>query len=105
MTDIEELLERLYKETKITYEEYSAIKARLGHLTLVIESYKQADVEAEEIIAELKAHCKVVDEVNEKMKCCGNCRYQRYDYESRYCEYDATSEKECINKSEWELVE
>lgn len=26
-------------------------------------------------IEELKMHCKAVDDVNERMKCCGNCKY------------------------------
>ena len=54
------------------------------------------------------AHEKEVEELKaqiEKMKCCGNCKHQKYDYESKYCEFDATREKECVNLSEWELAE
>ena len=49
-------------------------------------------------IDELKAHCKAVDEVNEKMKCCGNCGFaihNRLDgtFCDREAEYRQTNEK------------
>ena len=50
----------------------------------------------------------VVEERNEqieKMKCCGNCKHQIYNYEYRYCELDATREKECEKGNQWELYE
>ena len=57
-------------------------------------------------IDELKAHCKAVDEVNAKMKCCGNCSFaihNRLDgtFCSREAEYRQANEK--CNK--WELEE
>lgn len=50
------------------------------------------------------ARIEELEEENAKLRCCGNCKHQRYDYESRYCEFDATGEKECVNLSEWELT-
>ena len=46
--------------------------------------------------AELKAHCKAVDEVNEKMKNCHNCKNF---IDKSYCITP------CEEYSEWELVE
>lgn len=40
--------------------------------TLSRAGYRIAELKHE--IDELKAHCKAVDEVNAKMKCCGNCK-------------------------------
>lgn len=57
-------------------------------------------------IAELKAHCKAVDEVNAKMKCCGNCKHS--DTDSDYCifctikQFYFCAEK---NYEYWELAE
>ena len=41
----------------------------------------------------------------EKMKCCGNCKHYIYDCGERYCKYDATREKDCENRNQWELAE
>lgn len=49
-------------------------------------------------IKELKAQ-------NEKLKCCGNCKHYVYDCGERYCKYDATREKDCENKNQWEPAE
>jgi chromosome segregation ATPase len=59
-----------------------------------------------DMIDELKAHCKAVDEVNEKMKCCGNCGFgihNRLDgtFCGREAEYRQANEK--CNK--WESAE
>lgn len=37
-------------------------------------------------IDEIKAYCKAVDEVNEKMKCCGNCKHEQDSNTDYYCE-------------------
>lgn len=50
--------------------------------------------------AELKAHCKAVDEVNEKMKCCGNCK--KVKYKSPMIDNDCTW---CTNLDKWEVKE
>lgn len=57
-------------------------------------------------IDELKAHCTAVDEVNEKMKCCGNCGFaihNRLDgtFCGREAEYRQANEK--CNKWRYEL--
>ena len=49
--------------------------------------------------AELKAHCKAVDEVNEKMKNCHNCS------KMKNCFADPHLMKECgVNLDKWELA-
>lgn len=54
-----EKIKHLEKENKISEE--------------IIIGEQQEINELRKENAELKAHCKAVDEVNEKMKCCGNC--------------------------------
>lgn len=51
---------------------------------------------------ELKAHCKAVDEVNEKMKCCGNCKKERNKPEPLAVHMSCMK---CKNHSEWEMAE
>ena len=89
-------LENLLKISQETQEELSKRileqQKTIGSLTDTID--------------ELKAHCKAVDEVNEKMKYCGNCGFaihNRLDgtFCGREAEYRQANEK--CNK--WELAE
>lgn len=61
--------------------------------------YKSNDViELQKEIEELKAHCKAVDDVNKKMRCCGNCKHVYKD---------CAKEKDCKQNKykHWELAE
>lgn len=51
---------------------------------------------------ELRARCKAVSEVNEKMKCCGNCKKERNKPEPLAVHVSCTK---CKDYSEWELAE
>ena len=69
-------LENLLKISQETQEELSKRileqQKTIGSLTDTID--------------EIKAHCKAVDEVNEKMKCCGNCKHEQDSNTDYYCE-------------------
>lgn len=56
-------------------------------------------------LEEAWSHCKVVDDVNEKMKCCENCKHIRYDYEYSFCELNKNGLYPCVNRDKWELKE
>lgn len=57
-------------------------------------------------IDEMKAHCKAVDEVNEKMKCCGNCKHNTIGkYAELYCEECRFFGIPNQNMDKWELPE
>ena len=52
---------------------------------------------------ELKAHCKAIDEVNEKMRCCGNCKN---NYSCHYESVDELARIDCgKDLKSWELAE
>lgn len=69
----------------------------------------------QEVITELKAHCRAVDEVNEKMKCCENCKHSYTDNENLvFCHLPFPQEdcKSCklynhknTDNDYWELAE
>lgn len=93
----------------MTEEEKSEIKNRLSDIGAKVEELALNYIEnLEKENAELKAHCKAVDEVNEKMKCCGNCKYNEI-YEGEefcnnkkgVCKYYSKTFKE----DNWELAE
>lgn len=57
---------------------------------------------------ELKAHCKAVDEVNEKMKCCQNCNHNGKPEDFEHClncDRPCVSPNDEIIKDAWELAE
>lgn len=56
----------------------------------------------EEQIEELKAHCKAVDEVNNKMKNCQNCKYS---FSAGVGCMQRARRKSCNNYELWELAE
>ena len=59
-----------------------------------------------DMVDELKAHCKAVNEVNEKMKCCGNCGFAIHNrLDGTFCgrEADYRQANEKCNK--WEKAE
>lgn len=64
-----------------TIKQNLELKNEIEELKALHESDKKATAllmqKWEEERNELKAHCKAVDEVNEKMKCCGNCKKER----------------------------
>lgn len=82
----------------------------IENLKMINESNALALKESEEIIAELKAHCKAVDDVNEKLRACGNCKYM--DPENG-CSYDETFRKQKLESNsngdcfcdKWEMSE
>lgn len=60
-------------------------------------------------VKELKLHCSAVDEVNEKMKCCGNCSH-RHEHENVNLPcYDCTRDDFYVHSEKatdkWELME
>lgn len=69
------------KAQKKTSARIRELKNEIEELKALHESDKKATAllmqKWEEDRNELKAHCKAVDEVNEKMKCCGNCKKER----------------------------
>ena len=70
------------------------------------EIYKElAEIKKEN--ADLKAHCKAVDEVNEKMKCCSNCKHNYFDNEEiRHCDVLNQHQMVVFKKCDkWELAE
>ena len=52
-------------------------------------------------VDEMKAHCKAVDEVNEKMKNCRNCK--NWNWKHNKC--DKRLKGDCLRFSKWELAE
>lgn len=57
-------------------------------------------------IDELKAHCKAVDEVNEKMMCCGNCGFAIHNrLDGTFCELKAEYRQANEKCNDWELAE
>ena len=70
-------IEELEKENKTLTKENDILVKDLGCETCTItDEYKELNAkirELEEELAEQKAHCKAVDEVNVKLRCCGNC--------------------------------
>lgn len=104
--------ERAYERQQDLTDTYIKDGKKIEQLGKENEALKQSVAEAEEIIVELKAHCKAVDEVNEKMKCCENCRYYAgFDFTCnviRATKYGATKDKngeECNNLDKWELAD
>lgn len=72
------------------------------------ETFDELKEENEQLKADLKEawmHCKAVDDVNEKMKCCGNCKHIRYDYEYSFCELNKNGSYPCVNRDKWEMKE
>ena len=70
-----------------------------------IETSK-AIMEMRSRIAELKAHCKAVDEVNEKMKCCGNCGFAIHNrLDGTFCGREAEYRQGNEKCNKWELEE
>lgn len=65
---------RLKFEIKSLNRTIADLKKEKAILTETVSraGYRIAELKHE--IDELKAHCKVVDDVNAKMKCCGNCK-------------------------------
>ena len=56
--------------------------------------------------AELKAHLKAVDEVNEKMKCCGNCKHFSFPLNVCFAHgYVWHTFEDTISCGKWELAE
>lgn len=80
-------------------KENTELKVRLGISEHDREHNDYELSEAYKTIDELKAHCKAVDDVNKKMKCCGNCR--KVKYKNPMIENDCTW---CINLDKWELI-
>lgn len=65
-----------------------------------LDASEKENTELKVQIKELKTHCRAVDDVNAKMKCCGNCKYTS----SEEAPYDKCDE--CDSEySEWELEE
>lgn len=67
-----------------TAEKISELKKENAKLKADVEGLANINIKAQNIIAELKAqieeqkaHCKAVDDVNEKMKCCENCKNKK----------------------------
>lgn len=79
-----------YKKRKKEQEQFIATAE-------YVQSLLDKITQLEKENAELKAHCKAVDEVNEKMRCCGNCKHV----------YEDCVEKDCKQNKykHWELVE
>ncbi len=61
---------------------------------------------SEKEIAELKAYCKELDNVNEKMKCCSNCKHWEESCEYKKCKYKYLQvHRNEMNDDYWELAE
>ena len=57
-------------------------------------------------IDELKAHCKAVGEVNEKMKCCGNCGFAIHNrLDGTFCDREAEYRQANEKCNKWEKAE
>ena len=57
-------------------------------------------------IDELKAHCKAVDEVNEEMKCCGNCGFAIHNrLDGTFCDREAEYRQANEKCNKWEKAE
>ena len=58
-------------------------------------------------IDELKAHCKAVDELIEKMKCCENCKYHSFWGDELKCNLPSYDEQfNCLDsRDKWELID
>ena len=78
-----------------TIKQNIELKLKIDELTNSVNELKRDNIE-------LKSHCKAVDEVNEKMKCCENC----VRHKKRTCDEDkkffARVSRNC---NEWELAE
>lgn len=95
--DIFDRFKYLENQLKISQETQEELSKRILEQQKTIGSLTDT-------IDELKAHCTAVYEVNEKMKCCGNCCFaihSRLDgtFCERKAEYRQANEK--CNKWEW----
>lgn len=98
--------EEIEEDAKVIAKENAELKEKLKN-EISFNERSETVKKYQEQINELKAHCKAVDDVNEKMKCGGNCRHGYYvntggcyDMKCRltYCD--------CINcNDKWELAE
>ncbi len=84
-----ELKKQLEKTNKDCAKEILDAIGIVSQRNLKIERLEKENAELKEIVSrsgyriaelkhevdELKAHCKAVDDVNAKMKCCGNCKH------------------------------
>lgn len=80
------------------------LKQQVEQLSYDNHVLKTSFVMQQEEIAELKAHCKAVDEVNEKMKNCLNCKHDN-ELDAEYCQNCDRPYKSKPIKDEWELSE
>lgn len=95
MTD-EERVEKYLKTVETTIYDFMCSKVERAYLAGLKEGRKDiAIAELKTQIEELKTHCIAVDNVNAKMKNCGNCKHYR-----KHC-CDTCDENLCA----WELKE
>lgn len=92
---------RLKFELKALNRTIADLKIEKTILTKTVSraGYRIAELKHE--IDELKAHCKAVDDVNEKMKCCQNCK--NWNWKHSKCAKKLKGE--CFKNSKWELAE
>lgn len=95
----------VYNSTPTIQEEVIALRIENEQLKKENAERSNSVTELSNTKTELENKVTELNEQIEKMKCCGNCKHYIYDCGERYCEYDATREKDCENKNEWELAE
>lgn len=67
-----------------------------------IERFEKENERLKADLEEARKHCMAVDDVNAKLKCCGNCNNARYEQGDRVIKGKCIK---CNNLSEWELWE
>lgn len=97
---LEESSKELLSKTEQLEKENEELKEFAEKLS---EQHADEWEKQQEVITELKAHCKAVDEVNEKMKRCTNC--DNYSEQYGLCIFSGGDEDYHCRNRKWELKE
>lgn len=112
--ELEEENERLKAEKQQMQEQVKKIildeNAEIGDLRKIVGMDWYDVKEIEQLKADLeeaRKHCKAVDEVNVKLRCCGNCKH-KVECDTQLLDAFMKNAKPkiiCKNKSKWEMKE
>lgn len=105
IAELKHEIDNLKEQNKAILEDNDELNKWIDELKELHESDKKATAllmqKWESERNELKAHCRAVDEVNAKMKCCGNCKKELNKPEPLAVHVSC---KKCKDYSEWELA-